>query len=734
LNKQLKAVVFMPTSASDASAALITPTRPHWPAVAAAWLLLLLTGAVHCAFNPDATFALIYLVPVLVITWNSGRRAGLAACALASALTAAAGLAGRVPVSIVAWNAIAYFALCFAFCFMVDLVRASGLPQRALRAVARVMAFSIALAAVAALSGIVMEHANYGGLGASPSLAIDAPERAGGGLELALLQARLSRCVETSRPLLLGSRDPNGPSCVPTILTGDIRGKIPPYLADLDGGPGTKVSVLAFFDRAAVKSPAEDFAWHQRRLRMFLENQRVENAPALARCAELSSITRAFFEQTLRWNAVPANIAPLSVPGDQTWPSYCMRALSSAVSSRDLTATRRWAGELASAALALEDLHRWLGFLVENHLTALAFQARCQSLFDEPFAGAYEPTSTLSQFPAGVVTLNNVSNYFEVERQAERLFSLPADRVALIDSMGSVPSDALWLSPDARRTFLELGEVLSPANRATWAQAAQTPFEHSYLVNMLYRAGRADQTAQLKTVLKRFDANYPHASVPQLMGVLVYRGHSFAGLEWGDRYQPQLIEAAAQTTGSPREVLLAAARWTNRFYEPTQYGLTFTLRDAIAERRLDCVRSTDMIAAIYRNAGRTALGHVWWSAGSASHSVAALLESDKDRKPQTSMVDGLVPGAALEEWPSAYFRGHDWPAGMKSNPQPYSAELYVRGIDNYVWAEGYIIRGPGAGTLSKAMIPYLTARAESATSSVYAGPYPSAHERGANAP
>jgi hypothetical protein len=702
--------------------------------VAAAWVLLLLTGAVHCAFNPDATFALIYLVPVFVITWNSGRRAGLAACALASALTAAAGLAAQVSPSILVWNAIAYFALCFAFCFMVDLVRASGLPQRALRAVARVMAFSIALAAVAALSGIVLEHTNHARLATSSHLAPDAPESSGGRLDLALLQARLSRCVETSRPLLLGSRDPNGPSCVPTILTGDIRGKIPPYLADLDGGPGTKVSVLAFIDRANVQTPAEDFAWHQRRLRTFLENQRVENAPALVRCAELSGIARAFYEQTLRWNAVPADIAPVSVPDDQTWPSYCMRALSSAVSARDLGAARRWAGELASAAFALEDLHRWLGFLVENHLTALGFQARCQSLFDEPFTGPYDPTSTLSQFSAGVATLNNISNYFEVERQAERLFSLPSDRVALIDSMGSVTTDALWLSPDARRTFLELGEVLSPANRATWAQAAQTPYEHSYLVNMLYRAGRADQTAQLKTVLKRFDTNYPKASVPQLMGVLVYRGHSFAGLEWGDRYQPQLIEAAASITGSSREVLMAASQWTNRFYEPTQYGLTFTLRDAIAERRLDCVRSTDMIAAIYRNAGRTALGHVWWSAGSASHSVAALLERGPDGKPQTSMIDGLVPGAALEQWPSAYFRGHDWPAGMQNNPQPYSAELYVRGIDNYVWAEGFIIRGPSAGLLTQAAIPYLTSRSESTTSTVYTGPHPSARERGANAP
>jgi hypothetical protein len=33
-------------------------------------------------------------------------------------------------------------------------------------------------------------------------------------------------------------------------------------------------------------------------------------------------------------------------------------------------------------------------------------------------------------------------------------------------------------------------------------------------------------------------------------------------------------------------------------------------------------------------------------------------------------------------------------------------ELYTRGIDNYVWTQGYIVRGPNAGLLMTAAIPF----------------------------
>src|SRR5206468_11215019 len=121
--------------------------------------------------------------------------------------------------------------------------------------------------------------------------------------------------------------------------------------------------------------------------------------------------------------------------------------------------------------------------------------------------------------------------------------------------------------PGVRECYLKLESVLSSENRTTWEQAGRTPYEHSYLNCMLFRAWRADAAEYLCIVLKKFDAAHPHASVGELMSVLMYRGHSFGGLEWADRFQPELLQAAEEIppTASDKDALLAAADWTNKF-------------------------------------------------------------------------------------------------------------------------------------------------------------------------
>ena len=59
---------------------------------------------------------------------------------------------------------------------------------------------------------------------------------------------------------------------------------------------------------------------------------------------------------------------------------------------------------------------------------------------------------------------------------------------------------------------------------------------------------------------------------------------------------------------------------------------------------------------------------------------------------------------------------------MSPAPTPYAVELYLRGLDNYLWGEGYIIRGPNAGTLTTARIPYSTHRQEQSIRKVFDGP------------
>ena len=90
------------------------------------------------------------------------------------------------------------------------------------------------------------------------------------------------------------------------------------------------------------------------------------------------------------------------------------------------------------------------------------------------------------------------------------------------------------------------------------------------------------------------------------------------------------------------------------------------------------------------------------------------------------LVDGLAEASAPPQtWPDAYFQGHPWPSDyFRRFPPIYAVEIHGRGLDRYIWSEGYIIRGSGAGFLVRASIPYLPGHAKASAMRVYSGPYP----------
>src|SRR5262245_31344841 len=53
------------------------------------------------------------------------------------------------------------------------------------------------------------------------------------------MAALVGNAMSCSRPVLLGSRDPKGPSCVKISRSGDVVGTMPDTPGDLNGGPGT---------------------------------------------------------------------------------------------------------------------------------------------------------------------------------------------------------------------------------------------------------------------------------------------------------------------------------------------------------------------------------------------------------------------------------------------------------------------------------------------------------------
>jgi hypothetical protein len=544
---------------------------------------------------------------------------------------------------------------------------------------------------------------------------------------LSELSSSVDACVGASRPVLLGNRDPLGPSCVNVARSGQRDAMLSVY-ADDKGGPGSRFAFLHLLDREGCKTAVQDFAWHQEIFAPLLRQEAVANRPAMKLANDLAEKAARFYAAAEKWTSLPEDVAPTRFNRRDDWFGYCMTELDQAVAAEDLPAAKHWAGELASAAFSLADLHRWLAFLYENSLSALEFQSRCKDLFRlvDGRRADYDYLRTLSILPAGILFCNGKGNFFEVERQAERLFSVPDDRLAALYANPNPTPASIWIHPRLRPWFLKLQSALSPENQKTWEEAARTPFEHSYLINILFRTWKADTIDDLSGALRKFDAVYPHATVQELMSVLMYRGHSYGGLEWDDRYQDQLREAADKIPASATDIeaIQSATRWTHALFKgPENYAPTFTLGESLERRKLDCVRATDMIGAIYRNAGRVRFGNVRWCAETTGHSVAAYMGIVNNKR-RTLVIDGLTPDAPVETWPDCYFHGHAWPPGLQDNSTPYAVELYVRGIDCYVWAEGYVVRGPNAGQFTTVNIPYIPLRQKTETRKIFNGPYP----------
>lgn len=414
-------------------------------------------------------------------------------------------------------------------------------------------------------------------------------------------------------------------------------------------------------------------------------------------------------------------------PGPASWPAQCQAELHEALVAEDTDGARRWAEELAAATFALADLHRWLDVLLGAHLASLNFQARCREAFtwSQQAHGRPRPVQQVG-LPAAHMTVAWGQNYLEVEHQAERLFRPDPRALATAGRPLRETPAARWMPPELRAVFLALRSPLAPATRAVWDRAAAAPYERSYLANVLHRGAASGALAAMGEVLRRFERSHPDPTVPELMDVLAYRAGLYSsGFRWADRYDPRILKAAGRLTGGRDAVARHAQRLTNSLLHGWRNyaGNVMTLQKALDTGTLDCVRGTDLIGALYRGAGYGEYCVLRLTCGTAGHSVGAVPGAGPGRR-GLLIVDPLSARSDSRVWPSAWFDGMTWPEGYPGDRGPlFAAELCVRGLDGYVFAEGYVVRGRHAGELVRAALPYMPDRTEPGTRRVFPGPY-----------
>jgi hypothetical protein len=541
---------------------------------------------------------------------------------------------------------------------------------------------------------------------------------------LTRLTAEIEPVLAESRRILLGQRPAGDPTCITQRLE-DNRVLLQ---GSPDGGAGLRI--IAFY-ADSPNAPLALYSWSQEKLRPFLQAERKANASALARSEELTAAAR---ELASEIHQAPHALAGSDTNGRVTsaaWPAECLRRLRAAVAADDASSVEAWADELTAATFALADLHRWLNVVLDSHLTSLDFQARCQTAFAyaDSIGGGTRATQE-SSLPGAGLMIAWGENYLEVEHQAEGLFErvdTAATGVASRD-VSSAPS-ARWMPPEVRQVFLWLRSRLSPAVQAVWDQAASSPLDRSYLANMLFRAMSARSLEQMALALQRFEQSHPVVTQAELMDVLFYRsGFNSSGFHWADRYDHRLLNAAGSITGDQEGVARRAHGLTNSLLKGWENydGGTTTLTQSLDAGKLDCVRGTDMIGALYRDAGHGEYCVVRLRCASVGHSVGAV-PIDRDGTRHLLILDSLNPCPPSETWPSAYFKDITWPDGYRDKRGPlFSAELYARGLDGYLFAEGYVVQGEHAGQLVRAALPYLPGCEKAGTAKIFNGPYPTA--------
>jgi len=540
---------------------------------------------------------------------------------------------------------------------------------------------------------------------------------------LADLAQGLPAALADSRRVLLGTSDPNGPERIKLREVGSTdAGYKPPKPADPNGGPGNRMLQFFYFDHDA-RSPLDELKWHRTEYAEFLKKMRNASRAASLPLADYTRQATALAGEIHSWPSVPEEFKAAEVDARPGWTMACLAELQAAGSMWDAEAGRLWADELSAGLRALQDLHRWLEFLLENQLANMELVDKCEGLFAEAQgkypAGKYHTKMCISRFPSGNQTVIGLNNYFEVERQARRLFRDPHTWADMVTARGPETFvSAVNLPPDLREAFLKLRSHLSPANRKTWDRAAAMPFERSFMANMIFRAQASQVVDRLSVVLERFNSLHPQATVAEMMDVLPYRaGLGMAGYEWADRYDVRLMKAAAGlTAANPHEALLASRRFQYAIYGGDKYqGMVLSLRKALDTGRMDCIRATDMIGATYRNAGWPGFRLIRFCRGTSGHSVAAA-EFTHEGRTSIEIVDGLfAPGKAEGAWPDEYFTRDDG---------TWVVEQFARGLESQVYLGAYILRGPQAGMLARARVPYMPGHEQAETKKVYDGPYP----------
>ena len=177
------------------------------------------------------------LVPISTAVWFVGRKVGLAFCVLSAAASLAMELTQEPLLAKAFWNTGIRFGVYLTFAALLGYAREHSVGSAFVFRVHRQVLIGLGMAGVLALgAGIVQRQMPASAVSLRPSAVRHVSAKSNS--PLAELADLLDGSMRLSRPVLLGSRDPTGPSCVSVCRTGDVVDAAPPVNARFERRTG----------------------------------------------------------------------------------------------------------------------------------------------------------------------------------------------------------------------------------------------------------------------------------------------------------------------------------------------------------------------------------------------------------------------------------------------------------------------------------------------------------------
>ena len=389
-------------------------------------------------------------------------------------------------------------------------------------------------------------------------------------------------------------------------------------------------------------------------------------------------VLKALKQNAEKTSGIIKSFKPLAVKDNEF--CYSLNNLFKSATAGDKKATEKWAIETYGACFRLHDTLLWIDIITEweaDLVTVFKGFKPCFKFTNDYLAkndrGLSWKNFMFGRCPGAntIMTLINhdalmteylLTDFFVISKLEKEILEKETPNQQIAPVIIS-----------CRDVFGKIEKSLPKKTQLVFSKIPCIPFESSALNSNLWRYKEEKQVDNLINSLKRYSSNYKVSTINGLMEVLsIAQGAWNSSASAEDRYRPEIIDAAKVVKGTPEEAILTAHQQGRKYYVNGYRGSILNLHDAIKAKQYDCIRGSQLIAAIFANSGYCGVNPVRWGLGNIQakaiglrgHTFTTLETNGSDRCFDSLRGPGLKTSFEKTKTPTQKNNGKVYPSTL----------------------------------------------------------------------